>query len=167
MPNPSAEDKAEIAKLCTVRAATVDDVPFIRDAWKNQAYKHLETALHFSRHGKKPAWSVWTKLFPNVIDRILAGATVDVLVLTSQPDQILAFAVTERLSNGTPVLHWVSTKKDFWRHGFAERLLRARGLAGDKPAVFTFAGSAYPLVKGRIAEWEYVPFWLFALGTTG
>ncbi len=167
--NPSAtvtaEQKAEIAKLVRVRPAGADDIPFVRDGWKNAAYKHLEASLHLSKHGRKPTWEVWKTLSPGVMDRILAHSQTHVVCASEEPTQILAYAITETLTNGTPVLHWVSTKKKLWRHGLAELLLRELGFAADKPAVFTFAGSAYVITKERIGLWEYVPFWLFALGT--
>lgn len=165
MPNPSREEKAEIAKLVTIRPANDADLPFVRDSWKNAAYKHVEAVLYLSKHGKKPTWEIWKSLFPGVMDRILSHAQLHVVCSSEERSQILAFAVTERLDNGTPVLHWVATKKQLWRHGLAEILLRELGFDPEKPAVFTFSGSAYTVTKERIGKWEYVPFWLFALGT--
>ena len=157
------ETKAEIAALVVVRPVTADDLPFIRDAWKNAAYKHLEASLWSSGHARKPAWAVWSKLFPNIIERILTRADARVVCSKEKPDQILAFGVAEQLEDGTRVLHWVSTKKKLWRHGLAELLLRELGFDTEKPAVYSFASSAHVVLKERVKAWEYVPFWLFAL----
>ena len=142
-------------------------MPFVRDAWNNAAYKHLEASLYLSKHGKKPSWVVWKTLFPPIIDQLLSRAETHVACPIDTSDQILAFSVTEKIPDGTLVLHWVSTKKKLWRHGLAELLLRERGFLPDAPAVFSFAGSAYSVLKDRIEQWDYVPFWLFALGKQG
>lgn len=60
----------------------------------------------------------------NRIERLLArGASVRGVVLAADPDVVLGFAVAE-----SGVLHWISVKEGFRRHGLALGMLRDLGL---------------------------------------
>jgi hypothetical protein len=156
-----SKPKPEIEALIRLREATEEDLPFVLDSWRNAAYKHLESSLWLSKHAKKPTMIIWNQLFPMIQRLILQRAKVFVVCSAEASTQILSFAVIERLPDGMPILHWVSTKKAMWRNGLAEFLLTAAGFDSANPAVFTFSGSAYNHVKSRLAKWDYVPFWLF------
>ena len=164
---PTPEQKSEIARLIKIRPAVADDLPFVHHEWKKTAYKHLDTALYKSDQGHQPPWAVWKTLFPPIVEHLCARSEVYIACPLDAPRQILAFAVTERLPDGTLVLHWVHTKKKFWRHGIAELLLRDRGFTSEGHAVFTFTSIAYSIIKERVKAWDYVPFWLFAFGKQG
>lgn len=133
---------------------------YVRNSWCRSSHSALESAYHFSRWGKPPAYSVYKVLFDGVQDKIMQTAQVLIATNDDDDDQILGFAVVEpQTSTHPPILHYVQTKQELWRTGIAEALLAHAGITRDSVCVYTFTSPVISLVK-MPERWSNIPHWL-------
>jgi GNAT superfamily N-acetyltransferase len=110
-----------------IRLATTGDLPYLEDLWSKSRVKvrpgplgdrwvHVGEQLRISPrawHAMQRAW----------IRSCLEWAGVLVLHRPDAPDVVLACCVYE-LGDRAPVLHWVWTRPELRRRGYASALLR-------------------------------------------
>lgn len=130
-----------------IRHAKDADMAYVVACWSRDAFDLVRE--------KPPQYTLFSPLFGARVTQILKRATVLVAVNSEDDDQIYGCVVFEK--SHTPVLHYVTVKYSFRRHGLARILLHEAGLRPNKPVVYSL-----PPKPRRLApkQWTYVPYGL-------
>lgn len=122
-----------------VRPSRLEDGPLIYATWLRGLY-------YGNRLFNCIEKDVFFKTYPQVINKLLMTSDVSIACLTSDPDVIVGYAITQG-----DRLHWVYTKRSWRKMGIAKLLLSSKDIR-----VFTHLTD-----QGMMANklnWKFNPF---------
>jgi len=134
-------------KLKFKRLAAPDLMPeYIKVSWLNSYRK--------SRFAGVVPNNLYSVVYTEALRQLwLRGAELFMLVNADFEQQVVAWAVVERTSDGKPVVHYAMTKPNSRRKGYIRQLLAYAGVDHKQPFYYTFkTGASRYFPAGR-----YVP----------
>lgn len=153
-----------------IRAATVEDMGYVRHAWAKSVLSTMKSELfHLSRpvsgqdvmkSGMRGTYkatmpmSLYQRLLWPVIGRIIDRSKVIVAVNPDDDTQLLGFCCY----GSDALLYFISVKFDFMNRGIAKAMLAHAGLVKTASVVYAFPSSLASVPK----PWIYVPWYLHA-----
>lgn len=141
----------------SVRNALESDMRYVTEAWCRSSYSHITAAQYLSKQGPPPHYQIYRALFEDIQQRIIDRSNVLIAFNEDDSDQILGFAVVDKLDS--PVLHYIQVKKELWRNGVASTLLEHADISKKLPCTYTFTSPI--LSKWRApGKWRYTPHWM-------